>query len=398
MVTNSPTTDRRLAVGMSARILYVNGDGRTSERTIDIISCSTSRYGVNYIRARCHLRNEERTFRTDRVLAVLESHGATPHEPATPWPTAGPKIQPVSRPCPAAARQPPTAARPATPRPRPSKTPQPRGHVFGKLAAGAAALLVAAWLWNLGEDSGARFVPPPTPIPRPAPGPAPQPDDVRIFEYRGQRIEARRTAGPADGSAAGRAAGRAAGQTTYTLLVSGRTYMSIHDARVAIGTSVFSARTGITDPDVVDLFAGADGNQDGVVSWEEVQRFQTALNRSYRYESNPTALRPNEFMAAGGGDCEDWALMTAGMLRFWGIPVFIGSLSSSTGSHAVALVPTTRIPPGAMTIDIPAGGTLRAGSYVPIDYDHVGRLSNAVARRFTVERIWVPEEIYGWSI
>ncbi len=388
MTTSSSTTDRRLAAGMSARILYVNGDGRTSERTIDIIRCSTSRYGVNYLRAWCHLRHEERTFRTDRVLAVLESHGAAPHAPATPWPTAGPKTQPASHPRSAVARQPPTAA----PRPRPTTTPEPRGHVFGKLVAGAAALLVAAWLWSLGEDSGARFIPPPTPIPHPAPprvvtpspapGPAPQPDDVRLFEYRDQRIEARRTGAGA----------------TFTLVVSGRTYKSIHAARVAINTSLFSVRTGITDPDVVNLFAAADGNQDGEISWEEVQRFQTALDRTYRYESNPTALRPDEFMAAGGGDCEDWALMTAGMLRFWDVPVFIGSLSSSTGIHAVALVPTARVPPGAMTIDIPAGGSLRAGSYVPIDYANVGRLSNAVARKFTVTRIWVPEEIYGWSI
>jgi len=166
-----------------------------------------------------------------------------------------------------------------------------------------------------------------------------------------------------------------------------RAYESIHDARVAVNASLLSARTGMTD-----------GDHDGEISWQEIQRFQTALDRTYRYQSNSTALRPDEFMAAGGGDCEDWALMTAGMLQFWGIPVFIGSLASSTGHHAIALVPTTRIPPGAMTIDVPTGGSLRAGSYVPIDYEHVGRLSNAVARRFTVEWIWVPEEIYGWSI
>jgi hypothetical protein len=51
-----------------------------------------------------------------------------------------------------------------------------------------------------------------------------------------------------------------------------------------------------------------------------------------------------------------------------------------------------------MTIDIPAGGSLRAGSYVPIDYGNVGSLTNAVARKFRVEQVWVPEEIYGWSI
>ena len=211
-----------------------------------------------------------------------------------------------------------------------------------------------------------------------------------MLEYRGQRIEARR---------GGR---NAAEQTTYTLIVSGRTFDSMHDARVAINTSLLSVRTGISDPRAINLFVSADQDQDGEVSWGEIQRFQTALDRNYSYQPNTTALRPNEFLAAGGGDCEDWALVTAGMLQFWGIPVFIGSLSSSTGHHAVALVPTASLttskPPGATTITIPPGSSLRAGSYVPIDYASVGSLTNAVAIKFTVERIWVPEEIYGWSI
>jgi len=381
MVTSS-ITDQGLAIGTSARILYVNGDGRTSERTIDIIRRYTSRDGVTYLRAWCHLRGEERTFRTDRVLAALESSRPSA-SPARPTPAV--HLQPAPRPQPAAMPAPPAPSshRPAAPDPQRVASVRPRRYVFAKLVGATAALLVAAWLWSLGEETGSRFIPPP-----PAPTPAPEPDDVRSAEYRGQRIEVRRSGGPADGGA----------DTTYTLLVSGRTYESIHDARVAINASLLSARTGITDQDVVDLFARADSDQDGEVTWEEVQRFQTALDRDYRYKTNPTALRPDEFMEAGGGDCEDWALMTAGMLRFWGIPVFIGSLVSSTGHHAVALVPTTHIPPGAMTIDVPAGGSLRAGSYVPIDYAHVGRLSNAVARSFTVERIWVPEEIYGWAI
>ena len=360
----------------------MNGDGRTSERRIDIIRCFTSRYGVTYLRAWCHLRNDERTFRTDRVLAVLESR---------PPATQRSRPQPAERVMPAAwAPAAPRAPSQPTPRSRPATTPKSHRHVFGKLVAGAAALLVGAWLWNLAENSGARFTPPPAPPPvavaRVEPvravAPTPPQDEIHLLEYRGQRIEERRIAG----------------HNTYTLIASGRTHESIHDARIAINTSLLSARAGITDPDVVDLFEGADGNRDGEVSWEEIQRFQTALDRNYRYELNPTALRPDEFMAAGGGDCEDWALMTAGMLRFWDIPVFIGSLSSSSGHHAVALVPTTQIPPGATTIEVPAGGSLRAGSYVPIDYAHVGRLSNAVARRFTVERVWVPEEIYGWSM
>lgn len=41
------------------------------------------------------------------------------------------------------------------------------------------------------------------------------------------------------------------------------------------------------------------------------------------------------------------------------------------------------------------GKRIRAGFYVPIDYDHVGSLSNAVGKGWELQYIYKPVEIYG---
>lgn len=384
-MVSTATDERTLTPGTTVRILYVNGEGQTSERTIDIIRRFTSRHDVTYLRAWCHLRKEERTFRTDRVLAVLDSQ--------------------------------PTIVRAATTSPRPTDShlrtvaeslpgpaaPAPSNVKHGTLGRFLVFVIVAALgilVWSEFDASRRPITPEPTPLPQPIPtpipvptpapdpapipipAPTPSPETIREVIYRGNTVEVRRTDG----------------ETFYLIRGSGKRYSSLHDARIAINTDFFIAKTGVTSPAVIELYAAADANRDGEISWEEVRRFQRALGNSYAYIANDRALRPDEFIAAGGGDCEDWALMTAGMLRFWDIPVFIGSLASSTGHHAIALIPTDHVPKGARTIDVGPGTSLRPGHYVPIDYEEVGHLSNAVGRRFTVERIWAPETIYGWSI
>lgn len=55
-------------VGTSYRIWYQSEAGRATERTIDLLRVSRAQDGRVFLRAYCHLRNEERTFRADRVL------------------------------------------------------------------------------------------------------------------------------------------------------------------------------------------------------------------------------------------------------------------------------------------------------------------------------------------
>ena len=49
-------------------ISYANESLETSVRTIDVIQTSRSGDGLLYIRAFCHLRGMERTFRADGVI------------------------------------------------------------------------------------------------------------------------------------------------------------------------------------------------------------------------------------------------------------------------------------------------------------------------------------------
>jgi hypothetical protein len=185
--------------------------------------------------------------------------------------------------------------------------------------------------------------------------------------------------------------------TRATVAATGETYASLQAARVAVNTAKFIARTGIRSRAVIELYALADRNRNGDIDWPEIERFQTELMRSYNYKSNQTALRPDEFLQQGGGDCEDFALLTAGLLRFWGVPVAVASVQSAAGYHAIALVETTRVPAGYTHLRV-TDKTRGEINYVPIDYDNVGRFSSAVAREYTVSNIWIPEEIYGWRI
>jgi hypothetical protein len=163
----------------------------------------------------------------------------------------------------------------------------------------------------------------------------------------------------------------------------------------------FTAITHIDDSRVFKLYESADSDHSGGLSFGEIQAFQSSLYRHYRYLSNGTALRPDQFLDEGGGDCEDWALMAAGMLRYWGFRPWLVTYGGASGDgHAVCFLQVPQPPAivGFITLDSPAelsGETLPAGVYVPIDYDDVGSLSSAVHPGWTLKSAWVPESVYG---
>ena len=177
--------------------------------------------------------------------------------------------------------------------------------------------------------------------------------------------------------------------------------VAYRDRREVLSKTRFEAVTGISDARVIERLAAADSNGDEVLSWREVEEFQSRLFHSMRYEHNATALRPDLFLAAGGGDCEDFALVTAALFRYWGREAYIASIESADGTfHAVAFVPARG--PGVpakplhyQTVEYSGSRHVPPGDYIPIDYQHVGAFSNAVVAPATLFAVDVPETLYG---
>ena len=415
--------------GKSYRILYQSESGRRTERTIDLLRKSRGESGVLYLRAYCRLREEERTFRADRILraellpcrgpAVRVSPVAAAILAAPPLPAAAQAasalpaaaLPAAASPVPAApaaaapAAAPPAAAlpRPAPPEPRrpepPAKAkPTLGGLVGGLLGWGFGLVLLCSFLANSGYferfvvsyagslDSGAAAAgkAAPRPAPRPAPPPLPALEEATIA---GQVL---RTI-------------RAGGRERYEVPALGLSTHNKAEAVSAIRLPRFVEATGLTDPGLLGRYLEADLNGSGRLSFDELEVFQRKTYRDFRYESNLLALRPDEFLAAGGGDCEDFALYTAGLLRFWGWEPYLGSLGPASGGvgHAVCLSYEEGSFPGGFTyfeVDgwtAEDGSSLKAGRYVPIDYDHVGSLSDAVRSGWKLRSIYLPEEAWG---
>ena len=155
-------------------------------------------------------------------------------------------------------------------------------------------------------------------------------------------------------------------------------------------------------PALEQRYAEADADRDGYLCWPELEAFQKRLDREFEYQANPTALRPDQFLAQGGGDCEDWALMSCGLFRYWGWPCYVGRLAPGRQSagHAVCLVRSERKPAGYMYYTVTEactgdGRRVPPGDYVPIDYGVVGGLTNAVGNDWRLQHFYEPERMYG---
>ena len=191
-------------------------------------------------------------------------------------------------------------------------------------------------------------------------------------------------------------------KSTFKIEDRAGSYARLPDAMTAVNAMVFYEKTAINDQGLISLYLGADRNRNGYLSWDELQIFQTRLDKDYRYITNDLAIKPNEFLTQGGGDCEDWSLVTAGFLRFWGWEAYVGSIGPTSGvGHAVCLVRMNAKPAASHSYyhfdgtERLAGRVICAGYYVPIDYDQVGRLTSAAKRGWRLRQIYEPESIYG---
>jgi hypothetical protein len=353
LARGSAGLEREAPAGSLVDLVYENEEGRVSRRRVEIVRWSHARNGVTYLRAFCFLREEERTFRGDRIVEWRVIERDAPASP--PQPMVFVTIDPPRAPTRSAGLTPPAA---------PVRR---RGGGFLPLLGVALTALMVRGLCTKAEPSTSAYVPAPplppmVPAPRPAPRPAPKP------------------APPSDDI--------------------------LPDDRAP----AFRAATGIACPELEAIYRGADRNGDDALGWGELTSFQSWLDRTYGYRSNMLALRPDQFLAQGGGDCEDWALFSCGLLRFWGWDPFVGSFSPSERAvgHAVCFVRVTERPSRFRAWSVDADGTLGGysvetgrygsppeGTYVPVDYEKVGDLTNAVGDGWLLRAIWKPETIYG---
>lgn len=355
--------------GSLVDLVYRNGAGEISRRRVQVARWSRAGNGFTYLRAYCFLRDEERTFRADRIIEwrVVERASTTPAPSVRPLvafvPVAPPRLADATMPEPAeeparcahaATLSPPVAG--ATPCTHPAAPARTRGRLVGCIAVVLCLTWVIRGLAPDREPPAPRSVPAPRYVPA-AVTPKPVPVEPPVEAHR-RDVDSRSTA--------------------------------------------FRRATGIVDPALEALYRGADRDGDGVLSWGEIAGFQSRLARTCAYRANAQALRPDEFLAQGGGDCEDWALFACGLLRYWGWDPYVGSFAGSAlgAGHAVCLARVAERPSRFRAWSVPTDGSLggepvKAGWYVPIDYEVVGGLSSAVEEGWRLRVIWTPERLYG---
>lgn len=181
----------------------------------------------------------------------------------------------------------------------------------------------------------------------------------------------------------------------YKLTDSDYSTFSKAELLIKINTIIFRKVTKIEDEKLEKLYIQADKNKDGYVGWSEIEAFQSMLFYKYKYFICDTIIRPDRFIKYGGGKCDDWALMTAGFLRFWSYEPLIARFGrTKVIGHALCLVYVKgKIPDGYMWYELEETDIHVAGNYVPIDYEKVGGLK-AIDRRWKISHIYIPESLY----
>lgn len=404
----------RVQPGKRYRIAYLNAKGEASTRVILVRTVTLGAYRRTYIRAFCELVGEERTFRLDRMQKVTLLNVAAEEAPAASGSSgcrAADRVSVIpvttnrnsSYVSPRCHRIDGGQSRVADrERERINSAPasrRPRPHRFRRFLLNAAALFLLfdgvltsdpGWMSRGILDQIEALIDPypglvrpepePEPDPLPPPQPEPQPDPQPSGVKDSLASALRATEGIAE----------------EVPLREGAARRAIREARLF-------RSAGVTNELVISRFERADVDRDGELSWKELRRFQAEVYRSFRYESNATALRPEEFFVAGGGDCEDFAIFSAAMLAYWGWEAYVASLSTNPNdAHAVVFVRVKRVPSWASFYEVSAGPEdprfAASGIFVPVDYDVVGGLSDAVTPGSTVTDIVVPTEWYGLAI
>lgn len=182
----------------------------------------------------------------------------------------------------------------------------------------------------------------------------------------------------------------------------GRYFSSGREAHFTINAQAFQSETGLYDRTLMQIYMNADSDRNGHLSWREVAEFQRNTYSGFAYQYNSTALDPADFLRQGGGDCEDFALFTCGMLRFWGWNCKVAGFYPRGGGfgHAIAMVWSSAPIKGYGYIRIDEGRQvgstyMQAGYWIPIDYDSIGDFSSAMGDDWELWDLDDPEDLYG---
>jgi hypothetical protein len=373
--------------GNSYAIVYLDAEGERSERTVDLIAIDLRPEGLVYLRCKCRLRGEERSFRADRILqarlVTADQASLNNIEIHCVRRLAEPEAKP------------PVPAEPSEPTER-------TGWVLKTLLFCVGAVIGLSLLspsldWHelAGELMGNAYQGGIKPAAQATSSAKASSKAALPPVSYDERIGGKTIRNYVNGAL-----------SSYTVLESGIKFNTKAAAVKHIRGDNLYAATGIADSALINKYLAADLDGSGKLSFSELEAFQKATYRDFSYKDNDYALRPDLFLAAGGGDCEDFALYTAGLLRFWGWEPYIASFapSSSGIGHAVCFsYEEGAIPAGYSYVSLSGwttedGSELKAGRYLPIDYDQVGSLSNAVGKSWKLREVYRPEAIYGMKM
>lgn len=349
----------RFPLNVPVSIDYFDSKGALTHRTIYPLERYV-RGGLEYIRAFCALREEERTFRADRIRSWKreKDDSAGCRRPPTGEPSRR-STQSYSSPSP--------------------ETPSGSGNIRVPVPEKMPSLSAALWSILIGIVLFTIFTSDKHKAPKPVPvrivTPVPAPVKPVVVQPKPSPKPAEEDARPPAPAAP-----------------------ACDDC-----AERFRQATRISNPALEAIYAAADYDRNGQLSWREVQIFQNWMRTRFEYRANERALRPDVFLEEGGGDCEDWALFTCGMLRYWGWDAYLGTAGpqhrrrNSIG-HAFTFIKTDEVPGGFEWFELYSGGWgfhVPAGKYVPVDYEVVGGYSSAVRRRWVIDGISSPESNYG---
>ncbi|MFN0050167.1 MAG: transglutaminase domain-containing protein [Cytophagales bacterium] len=149
---------------------------------------------------------------------------------------------------------------------------------------------------------------------------------------------------------------------------------------------------------IIKWYQNADLNKNNKLEVFELQQFQNDLCKRYKYKNNVVALNPDQFINQGRGDCEDFAIITCNLLRFYGETAYVASFGkySKFGGHCLCFWKVKGKVPSYATnwYKMYNRKTRSNDTYIPIDYQKVGGLT-AIDGRFKPYRLSDPEEMYG---